>query len=139
MENTSKRLREIMSEKGLRQVDVIELCKPYCKKFNAKLQKNDLSQYINGKVIPSQYKLTILGLALGVNEAWLMGMDVEKYRKTSSVSTIEVTKDEEELMYKISTFNKEERKMVETIVDTIYKAKEKGICINELTEDTKNK
>lgn len=139
MENTSKRLREIMSEKGLRQVDVIELCKPYCKKFNAKLQKNDLSQYINGKVIPSQYKLTILGLALGVNEAWLMGMDVEKYRKASNISTIEVTKDEEELMYKISTFNKEERKMVETIVDTIYKAKEKGICINELTEDTKSK
>ena len=44
------------------------------------MNKNDLSQYVNGKTEPGQEKLTILGLALNVNEAWLMGYDVPMER-----------------------------------------------------------
>ncbi len=40
------------------------------------MQKNDLSQYVSGKVEPKQDKLTILGLALNVNEVWLMGYNI---------------------------------------------------------------
>lgn len=43
-------------------------------------QKNDLSQYVSGKVEPRQEKLTILGLALNVSETWLMGYDVRRER-----------------------------------------------------------
>ncbi len=81
-ENTSIRLKKIMSERGLRQIDILELCKPYCKKYDIKLGRNDLSQYVTGKVEPGQKKLTLLGMALNVNEVWLMGYDVPMERNT---------------------------------------------------------
>lgn len=81
-ENTSIRLKKIMSDRNLRQVDILELCKPYCQKYGVKLGRNDLSQYVTGKVEPGQRKLTILGMALNVNEAWLMGYDVPMERST---------------------------------------------------------
>lgn len=80
-ENTSIRLKKIMSDRNLKQVDILELCKPYCQKFDVKLGRNDLSQYVSGKVEPGQQKLTVLGMALNVNEAWLMGYDVPIERK----------------------------------------------------------
>lgn len=78
--NTSQRLKQIMSERNLRQADILQAAKPYCERYGIKLAKNDLSQYVNGKVEPGQEKLTILGLALNINEAWLMGYDVPKNR-----------------------------------------------------------
>ena len=47
-----------------------------CEKYGVQLKKNDLSQYISGKVEPKQDKLSILGMALKVNEVWLMGYNV---------------------------------------------------------------
>lgn len=83
-ETTSARLRRLLSERNLRQVDILEKAAPYCKEFGVKLTKSDLSQYVTGKVVPGQDKLSILGLALGVSEAWLMGYDVPMQRGTSS-------------------------------------------------------
>lgn len=74
--NTSERLKMVMSERGLRQVDVLTAAKPFCEQYGVKLERNDLSQYVSGKVEPGQKKLTILGLALNVSETWLMGYDV---------------------------------------------------------------
>jgi repressor LexA len=82
--NTSLRLKQIMSERNLRQVDILNAAKPYCAKYGIKLEKSDLSQYVNGKVEPGQEKLTILGLALGVNETWLMGYDISSSRTDSA-------------------------------------------------------
>lgn len=76
--NTSDRLKEIMAKNGLRQIDILNKAIPFCKKYNVKLGRNDLSQYISGKVEPSQKKLTVLAEALEVNEAWLMGYDTDK-------------------------------------------------------------
>lgn len=78
--NTSERLKELMKKYNYRQVDILEKCKPFCEKYNVKLGRNDLSQYVNGKVEPRQDKLTILGMALNVNEAWLMGYDAPMHR-----------------------------------------------------------
>lgn len=75
---TSERLKEIMAERNYRQVDILNKCEPYCKKFNIKLGRNDISQYVSGKVVPGQEKLTVLAHALGVTETWLMGYDSEK-------------------------------------------------------------
>lgn len=83
--STSERLRQIMNERNLKQTDILDLTKPYCEKYNVKLGKSDLSQFVNGKVVPGQWKLTILGLALNVSEAWLMGLDVPMERKTAPV------------------------------------------------------
>jgi transcriptional regulator with XRE-family HTH domain len=82
---TSQRLKQIMEARQLRQVDILEAAEPFCKKYNVKLEKNALSQYVSGKVEPGQEKLTILGMALGVSEAWLMGYEVpmERYTPTT--------------------------------------------------------
>lgn len=78
--NTQMRLLQIMKERNLRQVDILNSAKPYCELYNIKLNKSDLSQYISGKTEPNQNKLYVLGKALNVNEAWLMGLDVPPER-----------------------------------------------------------
>lgn len=74
-ENTSTRLKQLMETRNLKQVDILKACEPFCKQYNVKMNKSDLSQYVSGKVEPNQAKLFVLGNALGVNEAWLMGYD----------------------------------------------------------------
>jgi transcriptional regulator with XRE-family HTH domain len=78
--NTSQRLQQLMRERRLKQVDILNASKPYCEKYGVKLNKSDLSQYVSGKVEPGQDKLFVLGCALNVNEAWLMGFDVQMER-----------------------------------------------------------
>ena len=87
---TAERLKEIMAERKLRQVDVLDLAKPFCEQFHVKLGKSDLSQYLHGVAKPGSSKLTILGLALNVNEAWLMGLDVPREREDQKQETREV-------------------------------------------------
>ena len=79
-ENTSARLKKIMSEQNLRQVDILSKTIPYCEKYGVKMNKSDLSQYCSGKTEPNQDKLFVLSLALNVSEAWLMGFDVPMER-----------------------------------------------------------
>ena len=74
--NTAQRLKEIMDSRNLRQIDILNLTKPYCEKYGVKMNKSDISQYVAGKNEPAQDKLIVLGAALNVNEAWLMGFDV---------------------------------------------------------------
>jgi len=75
----SHRLKLIMSERNLRQTDVINLTKPFFVQIGTSLNKNDLSQYLSGKVKPKEKKLSLLSLALGVSKAWLLGYDNDKY------------------------------------------------------------
>lgn len=89
--NTSERLKQIMQERNLRQVDILEMVKPYCIQYNKKLGSNDLSQYVTGKVEPGQDKLFILGQALNVNEAWLMGFDVPKNKTYRNTKELKIT------------------------------------------------
>ncbi|MBQ6546502.1 MAG: hypothetical protein IJL74_00695 [Bacilli bacterium] len=74
--NTSQRLKEAMNKKGLKQVDILNRIQPLCEKYNIKMGSNDLSQYVTGKVEPSQKKLKALAEALDTNEIWLMGYNV---------------------------------------------------------------
>ena len=69
--STSQRLKQIMDIKKMRQVDILHAAEPYCKRFDVKLNKNDLSQYVSGKTLP------------GVSEAWLMGYDVSMERSVT--------------------------------------------------------
>ena len=81
---TAQRLREVMEKRKLRQVDVVEMAQPFCEKYGVKLNKNDLSQYLSGKVKPMQEKLTLLGTVLNVSEGWLMGFDVSQDRASEN-------------------------------------------------------
>ena len=75
-ESVAARLKYIMNQRGLKQVDVLNLAIPYCEKYNVKLAKNYLSQYCSGKNKPGKDILNVLSLALDVNPAWLQGFDV---------------------------------------------------------------
>ena len=77
---TADRLRYLMKNRGLKQVDIVSLCQPYCAQYGVKMNKSDISQYLSGKAEPSQDKLIVLGMALGVQESWLMGFDVPEER-----------------------------------------------------------
>jgi transcriptional regulator with XRE-family HTH domain len=87
--NTAARLRQVMREQKLKQVDILEKAKPYCEHFDVKLTKSALSHYVAGKVEPRQDKLSVLSYALNVSEAWLMGYDVPMER-TSPIPDITV-------------------------------------------------
>lgn len=84
MESTAKRLRILMSEMNIKQIDILNKAKPFCEKYGVTLSKPAISQYVSGKVIPGQNKLFVLGQALNVSEAWLMGYDVPRERAFSS-------------------------------------------------------
>lgn len=87
---TSKRLKHIMQLRNLKQVDILNLAKPYCEKYDTKLTKVDLSQYVSGKVEPGQAKLFVLANALHVSEAWLMGLDVPSNPTSTSQIDAEI-------------------------------------------------
>lgn len=79
---TSDRLKQLIEERHLKQADIVAMAQPYCKMYGVHLGKSTISQYVSGKTEPGQKKLTVLGLALNVSEAWLMGYDVPIERKT---------------------------------------------------------
>ena len=88
-ENTAIRLKTIMNMRGLRQVDIRNLTVPYCQKYSVKMNKSDISQYCSGKTEPNQEKLFILGNALNVSEAWLMGFDVPMERTPYKAESVQ--------------------------------------------------
>jgi hypothetical protein len=125
-ENTSTRLKQIMSQRGLRQVDILRMAEPYCKQYQIKLGKSDLSQFVKGVTSPGQWKLTILGLALNVSEAWLMGFDVPMERKSNPTpQTCEEndknTVKETQLLQKYRSLPPEGQEAVNNLVDNLYK------------------
>lgn len=78
--STAERLQQVIHDRRLKQADILAAAQPYCKRYGVKLNKSDLSQFVNGKSNPGQWKLTVLALALNVSESWLMGLDVPMER-----------------------------------------------------------
>lgn len=91
VQNVADRLNLIMKQRGLKQIDILNLAKPYCEKYGVKLAKNYLSQYCNGKNEPGRDILNVLSLALNVNPAWLQGFDVSQNLEKNSLSTYDYT------------------------------------------------
>jgi transcriptional regulator with XRE-family HTH domain len=138
LENTSIRLKKIMQEKNLRQVDLLEMVKPFCEKYDVKINKSDISQYLSGKVKPGQEKLSMLGMALGVTESWLMGYDSQK-EKPHYVETLTLSKKEITLLEnynKLNDLGKE--KLVEYSNDLIETPKYLTTTFDEITATKDN-
>lgn len=120
--STSERLKQVMEEKNLRQVDILNLVLPICAKYDIKMNKSDISQYVSGKVEPSQEKLVVLGMALNVTESWLMGFDVSAERKDTQ---IQAEKDFD-IFYKFSMLNERDQKIVSDMIDSMLSSKGSG-------------
>lgn len=48
--------------------------------------KSSISMYLNGQREPSKMAVQLISLVLGVNPAWLCGLDVDKYSNAKIVS-----------------------------------------------------
>ncbi|MQB75048.1 S24 family peptidase [Limosilactobacillus reuteri] len=81
MKSTADRLKQIMSERGLKQVDILNMSEPFQKSLDISMGKSTLSQYVSGKQSPDQPRLYLLAKTLDVSEPWLMGFDVERSRR----------------------------------------------------------
>lgn len=90
-ENSQIRLRQLMKEQNLRQVDILEKSKPFQAKLGITMSKTHLSNYVNGKSNPDQKKLMLLSQTLGVSEPWLMGYNVPKNENKVTISIIDKT------------------------------------------------
>lgn len=120
--STADRLKQIMEERNLRQVDILNLVLPVCAKYDVKMNKSDISQYVSGKVEPSQEKLVVLGMALNVTESWLMGFDVSPERKDTQ---IQAEKDFD-LFYRFSMLNERDKRIVSDMIDSMLLNKRSG-------------
>lgn len=67
MEDTKTRLLKALEMRDMKPTDLAKA---------SKISRGAISQYLAGKVKPKQDKLYILGQALNVSPAWLMGFDV---------------------------------------------------------------
>lgn len=99
---TAERLKEYMDKHNLKQVDILAKTEPYCKKYNVKMNKSDISQYLSGKTEPGQDKLVVLAKALNVSEIWLMGYDED------DANVKQYNEDEDE---KIAILNRNAKKL----------------------------
>ena len=120
--STADRLRQLMEERNLRQVDILNLVLPICAKYDVKMNKSDISQYVSGKVEPSQEKLVVLGMALNVAESWLMGFDVPSERKSSQ---IQAEKDFD-VFYRFSMLNERDKRIVYNMIDFMLSTNGRG-------------
>ncbi|EFD87493.1 hypothetical protein AWRIB429_2020 [Oenococcus oeni AWRIB429] len=148
-ENSQMRLKKIMNDRGLRQVDILEKSKPFQDKLGIKMSKTHLSNYINGKSNLDQQKLILLSQTLGVSEPWLMGYDVPMIEPRESENdsetieeTITVMKKLEEPRQKIvlDTANvqlKEQEEQKSKIVSIKTEQQKQGIDLADLVDDSK--
>lgn len=120
--STADRLKQIMKERNLKQVDILNMSLPICAKYDVKMNKSDISQYVSGKVEPSQEKLVVLGMALNVTESWLMGFDVSSERKDTQ---IQAEKDFD-VLYRYSMLNERDKKIVSDMIDSMLSSKGSG-------------
>ena len=119
---TAERLKQIMNDRNLKQVDILNLSLPYCNRFGVKMNKSDISQYVSGKVEPSQEKLVVLGMALNVTEAWLMGLDVSPERKDNSKQA----ETDMDLLYKFSMLDSRDKQTVMDMIDSMLSRKKRS-------------
>ena len=71
-DSVGSRLKVIMNQRNLKQIDILNLAQPFFTD-DVKISKTDLSQYVNNKTEPRADKLNILSLALNVQQQWLLG------------------------------------------------------------------
>lgn len=116
MSNTYERLNEIISIRGIKQVELIE---------KTGISKGALSSYLSGRYIPKQDNIYKLARALDVNPAWLMGLDVPMILpepaapSSDPVAPVQLRSDESELLNKYNLLNAEGMKEIHNHVDYI--------------------
>lgn len=114
---TSDRLREAMSTKGIKQVDLVR---------STGIDKGSISSYLSGRYEPKSEAIYKMALALDVEEMWLWGYDVpmerrQKQKNNDAISDIVLLlrSDEEflSIVLKISKMDSEKRKNLNALLN----------------------
>ncbi len=74
MDTIANRLRTALEMRGMKQAELVEL---------TGIGKSSISTYLRGSYIPKQKNIYKMAKALNVNEAWLMGEDVDPTRQNA--------------------------------------------------------
>lgn len=74
MDTIANRLRAALELRGMKQAELVEL---------TGIGKSSISTYLRGSYIPKQKNIYKIAKALNVNEAWLMGEDVDPTRQNA--------------------------------------------------------
>ena len=74
MVTIASRLRTALEMRGMKQAELVEL---------TGIGKSSISTYLRGSYIPKQKNIYKMAKALNVNEAWLMGEDVDPTRQNA--------------------------------------------------------
>nr|DAT79435.1 MAG TPA: Repressor protein CI [Caudoviricetes sp.] len=74
MDTIASRLRAALETRGMKQAELVEL---------TGIGKSSISTYLRGSYIPKQKNIYKMAKALNVNEAWLMGEDVDPTRQNA--------------------------------------------------------
>jgi len=109
---TADRIREYLDTNGCRQVDILNRAKPFGDKLGVRLKKGDICHYLRGDYEPSQNKLLVLALAMNVNEAWLMGLDVSPERNFENDRKMFEAFDNATVAVRISRLSPERQKQM---------------------------
>ena len=99
--NPSERLKQLMSERNLKQVEILEKSLPYQKELGIKMGKSTLSQYVNGVQSPDQHRIYLLSKTLEVSEPWLMGYEGQKVLVRGLINKVQVTAEDIVIKWKI--------------------------------------
>lgn len=141
-QTTQQRLNQLMSERNLKQVDILNMSLPLQKETGIKMSKSHLSQYVNGKSSPDQHKLYLLAKTLNVSEAWLLGYDVPKEDKKNNIPSIEtiynqLEKPRQAKVYDFASYQLKEQNRKTSIVVTIkgYVSAGTGEWLEETSEE----
>ncbi|MGO4937376.1 S24 family peptidase [Fundicoccus sp. Sow4_H7] len=91
MQTVQQRLQDVMAQRQLKQVDILRLSQPYQQEMGISMSKSHLSQYVNGKSQPDQYKLLLLAKTLDLDPAWLMGYEASDETIPEQIYNISLT------------------------------------------------
>lgn len=111
--DSSERLKELMAYYGINQTDI-------CKKTG--IPKSAISMYVSGQRTPKQDRISDIAEAYGVNEAWLMGYDVEMKKEYSYEEGLK----DAEFIEKFSLLTQRDKEIVLNLIDNMIFKNESG-------------
>lgn len=124
---TAERLKQLLRDRNLRQVDALALIEPWARKYNVPFFKQNLSLYLKGTVEPNQDKLILLAKAFNVSEAWLMGFDVpmERQNPTAEIVPDYVVKNgDQELLVEVEQLDPAQKDLLRQYLELLKRSKQ---------------
>lgn len=114
IDETKNRLKKALAIRNMKPIELSE---------KTGIPKSAISQYMSGYAKPKQDRIYLICKALDINEAWLMGYDIEMERKKPSKESAE---KDIELLHKMSLLDERDKKLILDMIDSMIANKNNG-------------